>query len=579
MADLMKLLTETYDELQTPEGGFSWSVQEVRGMPMRVFDAAPPTMRAIWELSALQGDKPYIVFEDEHYTYAEIHASVRSLAHALVTDYGVAPGDRVAIAMRNYPEWIISYWAIISIGAAAVGMNAWWTGSEMVYGISDSAPKVLIADAERIERVSGHLAELRSDAALPLIAVRFDGDLPDDARHWADVVRPGEAPETLPPVEIHPDDDACIFYTSGTTGFPKGAQLTHRGSVHNVMHMAYATFSSAMARAKVEAARAAEAGEEPPAPVEPPEPVIMVPTPLFHVTANNCVLHPGTLIGAKLVFMHKWNPSRALELIEREKVTSFTGVPTMSREMLADPDWEKRDTSSLDSMGGGGAALQPDLVDKIDKAKGKVAPSTGYGLTETHGIITAVNSVFYTTKPTSVGPVCPTFEARVLDPEGNEVPAGAVGELAVKGPGVIKGYINRPEATAEAIEDGWFRTGDLVTIDDDGFVHVVDRAKDIVIRGGENVYCSEVESAIYEHPAVAEVAVIPVPDERLGELVGAVVVLRPGGSLDEAELAHHLEERLAAFKRPERLWLVEESLPRNANGKFLKRELKERLLG
>ncbi len=577
MVDKIEILKETYDELLAPGGGFSWSVQEVRGMPMRVFDAAPPNMRAIWELSAPHGDKTYLVFEDESYSYAEIHAQVRSLAHALVNDYGVAPGERVAIAMRNYPEWITAYWATISIGAAAVGMNAWWTGPEMTFAVNDSAPKVMIADTERIERLAPHLDELTAESPLSVIAVRFDGELPADAAHWSDVVKGEEAPGELPEVEIHPDDDSCIFYTSGTTGFPKGAQLTHRGSVHNVFHMAFNLFSSSMAGAKVKALEAAEAGEEPPPPVAPGDPVIMLPTPLFHVTANNCVLHPGTMIGAKLVLLYKWNPERALELIEREKVTTFTGVPTMSRELLLSANWDKRDTSSLESMGGGGAALQPDLVEKIDQAKGEVAPSTGYGLTETHGIVTAVNSMFYTAKPTSVGTVCPTFEAKLLDPDGNELPLGSIGELAVKGPAVIKGYINRPEATAEAIVDGWFRTGDLVTIDEDGFVHVVDRAKDIVIRGGENVYCSEVEAAIYEHPAVAEVAVIPVPDDRLGELVGAAIVLRPGLTLDEAELKAHLDGKLATFKQPEQLWILDEPLPRNANGKFLKRELKEQL--
>jgi len=540
---------------------------------MRVFDSAPPNMRLVWEGSAVHGDKPYLVFEDETVSYADAHAQVRSLAHTL-TGLGVQRGDRVAIAMRNYPEWAVSYWATISLGAAAVGINAWWTSAELDYGLSDSRPKVIIADDERLERLTPVLDGLREVAPLHIISVRSDRELPTDASRWTDVVDGSTAPDALPPADIDPDDDMCIFYTSGTTGFPKGAQLTHRGSVHNLMHMAFANTVATMA-----ATGLAESGA---ISIEPPKevpPAIMVPTPLFHVTANNCVLHPGTAIGAKIVLLHRWDPARALELIEREQVATFTGVPTMSREMLLHPDWETRDTSSLGQMGGGGAALQPDLVEKIDQTKGAVKPSTGYGLTETHGIITAVGNVFFTAKPTSAGRVMPSFDYKVVDEEGNSLPPGERGELCVKGPAVVKGYLNRAEATSEAIVDGWFHTGDIVYIDDDEFVHIVDRAKDMVLRGGENVYCAEVEAAIYKHPMIAEAAVFGVPDDRLGEAVGVAIHLRPGAALEDHELQEHLAPLLAKFKIPEHIWFVDEPLPQNANGKFLKRELRDRLAG
>jgi long-chain acyl-CoA synthetase len=228
-------------------------------------------------------------------------------------------------------------------------------------------------------------------------------------------------------------------------------------------------------------------------------------------------------------------------------------------------------------MGGGGAALQPDLVEKIDKTKGAVKPSTGYGLTETHGIITAVGNIFFSARPTSAGLVMPTFYAKVVDEDGNEVPTGERGELCVKGPAVVKGYLNREEATAEAIVDGWFHTGDIVYMDEDGFVHIVDRAKDMVLRGGENVYCAEVEAAIYEHPAIAEAAVFGVPDDRLGETVGVAIYLAEGESITEEELAAHLAPRLSKFKIPEHVWFRDEPLPQNANGKFLKRALRDEL--
>ncbi len=565
-----------WDELTAPGAPFGMHTEEVRGVPIRVYDAAPPDMRVLWEAATAHGDKPYLVYEDERYSYADVAALVRSLAHHLVDTHGIGRGDRVAVSMRNYPEWIISYWAIISVGAAIVGMNAWWTGPEMTYALKDSGARLLICDRERVERVAPHLDEIRAESPLDLLVVRHDGDLPDGARRWDEVVDAASAPAELPPADIDPDDDACIFYTSGTTGTPKGAQLTHRGSVHNLLSIAFLNTCNSLAAQKAVAAGdmpapdAGDTGDELPT-------TVLLPVPLFHVTGCNCVLHPVTAVGGRLVLMYKWDAGRALELIEREKVTGFTGVPTMSRELLLHPDWATTDTSSLESMGGGGAPLQPDLVTKIDENLDRGRPGTGYGLTETCGIISAVSADLYVAKSDSVGPVVPVMDARIVDDDGNDVPPGGLGELWVRGPNVIKGYLNRPEATAEAIVDGWFRTGDIAVIDEDGFVHIRDRAKDMVLRGGENIYCAEVEAAIYEHPAVAEAAVFGVPDERLGEEVAAVIVPAPGRDLDADELKAHLTGRLAPFKHPRHVWFRDEPLPRNANGKFLKRQLRDEL--
>ncbi|MEZ5375713.1 MAG: AMP-binding protein [Acidimicrobiales bacterium] len=576
---MIEHLNAARDVLQAEDSLFSVTETEVRGIPMRVFSKAPATMRDLWALAAFHGDKTYIVYEDERYTYAEIDAQVRALAHLLRNEYGVASGDRVALSMRNYPEWVVSYWAIVSVGAAVVGMNAWWTGPEMEYGLTDSAPKVLIVDGERLERVVAHLDTVRAKSPLAVIAVRAEGDLPDGAVRWDDVVDAANAPAALPDAEIDPDDDATIFYTSGTTGFPKGAQLTHRGSVHNIMHIAYMPrwlgLAVAMEDGTVDAYQAEQVAEQ-------PQLVFMAPTPLFHVTACNCLMHPATMVGAKLVLTYKWDAGRALELIEREGVTNFSGVPTMSREMLMHPDWNTRDTSTLVGMGGGGAPLHADLVAKIDQSlkNEKASPSTGYGLTETHGIVTANSSRTYLAKPESCGPLVPTLEAKLVDELGNELPSGpdTVGQLCVRGPVVIKGYINRPEATAEAIVDGWFNTGDVARIDDEGFVYIVDRAKDMVLRGGENVYSSEVETAIYQHPAVAEAAVFGIPDDRLGEDVACAIVLREGHTLTADELREFLAPILAKHKIPGHIWFRTEALPQNANGKFLKRELRDAIL-
>ncbi len=560
-------------ELDAPGSPFATTTIDVRGVKIKAFAASPPNMRVLWENSVGHADKDYLVYEDERYTYAEIHAQVRKLAHHLVAN-GVQAGDRVAVAMRNYPEWVVSYWASVCIGAAIVGMNAWWTPPEMEYALNDSEPKVLLADDERLER----LHHMPAQRPMHIISVRTERSAPGGATAWADVMG-ADDPGTLPDAAIDPDDDATIFYTSGTTGFPKGALLTHRGSVHNIFNIIAMSMATTMAEQKAIAAGDVPAPTE--APPAPSQPVFMAPTPLFHVTACNCLLHPATVAGAKVVLTYKWDPGRALELIEREGVTNFSGVPTMSRELLLHPDWAKRDTSTLQGMGGGGAPLQPDLVGKIAGALKKGQPSTGYGMTETCGIITANAARWFVAKPESCGPVVPTLDVKLVDEDGNDVAPGptAVGVLCVRGAVVIKGYLNRPEATHDSIREGWLNTGDIARIDEDGFVYIVDRAKDMVLRGGENVFCSEVETAIYHHDAVAEAAVFGIPDERLGEDVAAVIVLRPDAHLSAEQLQHFLAASLAKHKIPARIWFREEALPRNANGKFLKRELRKELVG
>jgi acyl-CoA synthetase (AMP-forming)/AMP-acid ligase II len=319
------------------------------------------------------------------------------------------------------------------------------------------------------------------------------------------------------------------------------------------------------------------AGSEPPQPgTEEPTRALLA-TPLFHVTANNCVAQGVTLMGGKLVQMYKWDAGEALRLIEEEKVTAFSAVPMMTRELIIHPDFPNRDTSSLKTIGGGGAAMQPDLVGKVPEHMPGTRPNTGYGMTETCGIIAALALEFYLDRPTSVGPVMPTLEAKCVDAEGNVLPTGEVGELVVRGAPVIRGYLNRPDATAETIVDGWLHTGDIAYLDEDNFVYIVDRAKDMVLRGGENVYCAEVESAIFKHDAVAECVVFAVPDERLGEEVGAAMYLRPGASVSAEELREHCSGLLSSYKIPRHMWFMDEPLPRNANGKFVKRALQDSL--
>jgi long-chain acyl-CoA synthetase len=554
-------LKTAWDELTAPGAPFELVVQEVRGAPLKVFKNAPPNVRAIWLSTAAFADRTYLVFENERITYAEAHILVASIANWLHA-HGVKRGDRVAIAMRNFPEWMLIYWACVSVGVTVVGMNAWWTAEEMSYGFKDAQPKVAFVDPERMARIAERPEMIEG---ISLVAVRA----PSTAGYvaWSDVIATGG---TMPVAEIDPDDDACIFYTSGTTGFPKGAQLTHRGCVANLFNMMFSGQAQALATQ-----RATGVAPDPNAPV--PVPIALLTTPLFHVTANNCGAYATTAAGGTIVLMYKWDAGEALRIIEAEKVTSMSGVPTMAREVLTHPDFASRDTSSLLSLGGGGAQVPPDLVHKIDAQVKTARPNTGYGMTETCGIITAIAADFFVDRPDSAGPAMPAFEARCVDDDGNTVPLGQVGELWVRGSPVIKGYINRPEATAETITDGWLHTGDIARMDEDGFIYIVDRKKDMVLRGGENIYCAEVEANLYRHPAVAECSVFGVPDERLGEEVGVAIVLRPGHSATPDELREHCASIAAKHKTPRYIWIREEALPRNASGKFLKRELRDTL--
>ncbi len=554
-------LKRAKSELTGPGGDFEIVEQEILGNRIRAWKTAPPSVREVW-LSTLEfADRDYLIYHDEKLTYGETHALSNSVANWLFKQ-GVKPGDRVAISMRNFPEWMIIYWACCAVGITVVGMNAWWTAEEMAYALKDSDPAVLFLDEERLARVRQKPDMVQG---AKLVGVRLD-EVPEDVIDWKDVIATGG---DLPDVTVDPDSDACIFYTSGTTGFPKGAQLTHRGCVSNLYNMLYARASSALAVMYA-------TGEVPPDP--PPVPVTLINTPLFHVTANNCAAYAVTAAGGKMVLMYKWEADEALRLIEKHRIMTVSGVPVMARELINHPDFDKTDTSSLLALGGGGAQVPPDLVLAIEEKVATARPNTGYGMTETCGIITSIAADFYVDRPDSAGPAMPSYEAKCVDPGGNEVPTGERGELWVRGSSVIKGYINRPEATAETITDGgWLHTGDIAKMDEDGFIYIVDRKKDIVLRGGENIYCAEVEAALYRHNDVAECSVFGIPDERLGEEVGAAIVAKPGKQVTEDAIREHCAAIMAKHKVPHYIWILDEPLPRNASGKFLKRELRDRL--
>lgn len=559
-------------QLTAPGQMFEMEQIEVRGVSMRAWKTAPPSLRSVLDLSLGYGDADFIVYEDERTSYAQHYRIAATLAHRLRDDLGVQKGDRVAIAMRNLPEWIMAFWGAVAAGAVVVPLNAWWTGGELAYGLSDSGATVAFVDAERAERLRPHRAGLEQLRTVVTAGSRGDA-AQDPGPSFAELL--GDvADDAVPPaVELLPDDDATIFYTSGTTGKPKGAVGTHRNTCTNLMNILFNHMMGQL-RWEGDAGAAENAAQR----------CYLLNVPLFHATGCHAALITNTAVGTKLVLMHHFDPERALELIEREKVTIFGGVPTVVMRILDSPDFARRDVSSVKSVSYGGAPAPTELVRRINEAFSTGQAGNGYGLTETSAA-TAMNSgADYTRKPDSVGHAAPIADVAIVPDEytGSEpptLPPGTVGELWVKGPHVVRGYWERPEETARAITAGWLHTGDVARIDEEEFIFIVDRAKDVVIRGGENVYSVEVEDALFTHPAVADCAVIGVPDPVLGEEVGAVVVLRPGHNVSAEELADHVRGRLASFNVPTRLWFRHRPLPRNPAGKLLKRSLREEVLG
>jgi long-chain acyl-CoA synthetase len=531
---------------------------ESHGVTNRVFKNAPATVRDFFATS--RGlDTTFLVYEDEEWTFDEVMQEVDALGYALVHHYGIGVGDRVGIAMRNLPEWVISFAAILSVGAISVSLNAWWTEDELDYAINDSGLSLLVADSERIFRAQ----EVCQRAGVPILGVRLDElqPLAHEVELWNDVLVRGA---TMPEVEIGPDTDATILYTSGTTGFPKGAVSTHGAICQTIMAFLSSSTINSARRGPTESGSGVQ-------------PSFILIVPLFHVTGCIAVMMGCFSWHLKLVMMYRWEPERALELIERHQVSNFIGVPTQSWDLLESPNFAKYDTSSLTAVGGGGAPAPPALVTRVENAFSQGRPSLAYGLTETNAYGIGIYGDDYVGHPTSTGNTTNiVMDVEIRDEQGVALGRNEHGELWLKSPTLIRGYWNQPEDTAATIVDGWLRTGDLGRIDDDGYLYIEDRVKDMILRAGENVYSAEVEAVIYELPEVYEAAVFGLSHERLGEEVACAVMLKPGASLDEDELRRYLQTRLANFKVPTRVAFINEPLPRNPAGKFLKREMQQR---
>ncbi len=552
--------------LTGPGGPYETGEVVVRGERLRAWVTGPAHLRDVFVAGRAHGAKTFLVHEGERIDFEAFARATLALAAELRAQ-GVVKGDRVAIAMRNLPEFPVAFFASVILGAIATPLNAWWTGPELEYALVDSGAKVAIVDAERLDRLLPHLAAC---GALERIYT-CRADTPPTGHRCAALegvigapadwhrLPPGE----LPSVAIEPDDDATIFYTSGTTGRPKGAVGTHRNSVCTTLSAGFGAARALLRR-----------GEPLPDPATRAQRAVLLSVPYFHTTGCQAILCPALYAGSKLVTMRRWDVERAMQLIEAERINSAGGVPTIAWQILEHPRRAEYDLSSIESISYGGAPAASELVRRIKAAFPKSAPGTGWGMTETSATFTSTSAEDYELHPESCGLPLPVCDIRIADDFGNPLSAGEIGEVLARGPNVVRGYWNKPRETAETFVDGWVRTGDLGRVDEEGYLYIVDRKKDMLIRGGENIYCAEVEAALYAHPAVMDAGVIGIEHPTLGEEPAAVVSLSPGTEASEAELQSFVAGRIAAFKVPVRIAIVPELLPRNPNGKLMKAELR-----
>ncbi|MFT5208460.1 MAG: long-chain acyl-CoA synthetase [Flavobacterium sp.] len=544
---------EVIKSLTSKGEDYELNLQPLYGRQCRTFVNGPQTLRDLFDQS--RSDETFIVYKDERMTYEEAYRQASRIAFLLMDQCGVVKGDRVAISMRNYPEWILSFMAITSIGAIAVAMNSLWTTEEMAFGLTDSGAKVLFADEERLHRI----APVRQKLAIEILAVRSTLSLESGIKDLHSELEKIEEC-AMPEVEVTPFDDATLMYTSGSTGHPKGAVACHRNVVTSLMSW------------ELEAKIGGMLNNLEPAEL-PYQAATLLGVPLFHATGLLAALLLSFRAQRKVVAMYKWDVALAAELIAEEKINSFIAPAAMTGDLVSFARSHDKDLSSLDVVGGGGAPRAPEQVKSISQSFGKALPNTGWGMTETNAIGTGIGGEDYLAHPSSSGRCAAVLDIKIVSEDGQTLAAGERGEVLIRGTSIIRGYWNRPEANAETFNDGWLKTGDVAYLDEEGYLYIVDRIKDLVIRGGENIGCAEVEAALLSHPQVVEASVYAVPDDRLGEEVGASMMV--SADIDEAEFRVFLEGAISRFKIPRYMQYTSDSLWRIASGKIDKKRIRE----
>jgi long-chain acyl-CoA synthetase len=548
---------EAVAQLTGPGAPFEIVVEDVGGRPMRNWKNREANLREKLARAAERGDATCMVQGERRIAYAELGRRVWGAGHALKDRHGLAKGDRLAVLAYNSPDWLLTLFGAVSVGGIGVGLNGWWSSEEIAYGLEDSGSRYLVVDERlwpRVEPLAGQLPALEK--------IFFIGD--DPPAGTVPVTELLGERDDVPTVPIDEDDPFVILYTSGTTGRSKGCITTHRGTISQVNGI---FFSGAIGR--VLGTTAAPSGNRLPM-------VGLLTSPLFHVGG----LHSGFLsqitAGSKLVFSEgRFDPEQIMQLIEREKVTTWGAIPTMLHRLVHHPKVRDYDLSSLSAISFGGAPTPPETIARAQEVlPWKPSYANAYGLTETHGVATSNGGKDLLAKTTSAGRPVPVLDLAIVDEDGKPVPDGQLGQITFFGPTITPGYWNRPEATAETVVDGWLQTGDLGYRDPDGFLFVVDRAKDMILRGGENVYCTEIENCLAEHPEIDEAAIIGVPDPELGERVKAIVRRQPGSNLSADAVRRHVAAHMASFKVPEFVEFTDEPLPRNPAGKILKNALR-----
>jgi len=505
------------------------------------------------------GDREFLVYEGERRSFSQLFAEADAIAAALQAK-GIEQGDRVALAMRNFPEWMAVFIAVVSIGAVIVPINSWGQPADITFTISDAGARLVFCDQQRYNGIAKTLAA----SGIGAVIARPDRqDDPQGLEAWVADFR-GHSPT---PVAISGDDMAMIMYTSGTTGKPKGAVSTHRAICQALSNFECAAIAAAMCNGEAITAML-EKGFEP---------TSLLAVPLFHVSGCHAQFLTNLRAGRRIVMMYKWDVDQALEVIARERVTTVAAAPSMVLDLLESPNFAQTDTSSLFSIGIGGAATPPRVGQLLGEKLPNNFSGTGWGMTETNAQGASLTGKAFISKPGSAGLPHPIVDLRICDEAGDDLPAGDTGEIWVRSCCNIREYWHRPEVNAKEIINGWLKTGDIGYLDSDGFLFLADRAKDMIIRGGENIYPAEIENQLLEMPAIREVAAIGLPHERWGEEVAVVVHLHPGKALDAAGLLEFARGRLASYKLPTRVFFSPRALPRNATNKVLKAELKEQV--